>query len=216
MVLRTINGLKILAAVLILTSCDQILLTGACDADDIDVDSRTLTLVPTATISIDGDSSDWSGIDPVMTDSTGDVDNEYIDFTAFYLAQDDNYLYIRIEVNTSDLSSADTANYEYYFQPSFYVDDSHFYSVTMFLAGSYATFTYGIYENDTSSDYVLSDICEQAQGTTFIEVAVPKYTEDDTGTYHSLDDKYRFSCGSSYNYNEVSDGQDEDTYIKFQ
>lgn len=48
-----------------------------------------------ANITIDGDMSDWDGIDPVYIDSVGDG-GEYFDFQAAYMVNDENNLYIRV------------------------------------------------------------------------------------------------------------------------
>ncbi len=48
--------------------------------------------------SIDGNSDDWAGYTPILTDPVGDADNpEYGDFKEVYSAQDDNFLYFLID-----------------------------------------------------------------------------------------------------------------------
>jgi len=48
-----------------------------------------------AEITIDGDMSDWSGIDPVYVDSVGDG-GVHFDFAAAYIVNDNDNLYIRV------------------------------------------------------------------------------------------------------------------------
>jgi hypothetical protein len=63
--------------------------------------------IPSATITVDGDAGDWSGIDPALTDPQGDDSVSYTgdDIEALYLAQDSENLYLRMDlwenVNTS-------------------------------------------------------------------------------------------------------------------
>lgn len=47
-------------------------------------------------ISIDGNTSDWTGIAPAYTDEDGVNNPSGVDFQSVYLANDANYLYIRI------------------------------------------------------------------------------------------------------------------------
>lgn len=56
-------------------------------------------LVPFANISIDGDISDWQNIQPAHIDPAGDSLGTLpgTDFTNFYLARDNQYLYFRID-----------------------------------------------------------------------------------------------------------------------
>ncbi|MGE9291114.1 MAG: PEP-CTERM sorting domain-containing protein [Puniceicoccales bacterium] len=51
------------------------------------------------TITIDGDFSDWSGVPLLVSDSTGD--GNPVDMVALYAANDDDYLYIRVEYSAS-------------------------------------------------------------------------------------------------------------------
>ncbi|MGC9329072.1 MAG: hypothetical protein ACP5I1_15675 [Candidatus Hinthialibacter sp.] len=47
-------------------------------------------------ISVDGDVSDWDGVNPAYIDSIGDQNGSPFDFAAAYIANDENNLYIRI------------------------------------------------------------------------------------------------------------------------
>jgi hypothetical protein len=53
------------------------------------------------TITIDGDTSDWAGITPAYTDEDGVNNPTGVDFQNVYLANDDNYLYIRFTLMQS-------------------------------------------------------------------------------------------------------------------
>ncbi len=56
--------------------------------------------IPSATITVDGDAADWSGISPARTDPQGDDSMDYTgdDIKAFYLAQDSENLYLRLDL----------------------------------------------------------------------------------------------------------------------
>ncbi len=47
-------------------------------------------------IVVDGDVSDWAGVEPAYVDTVGDGNGTEFDFAAAYLANDEDYLYIRI------------------------------------------------------------------------------------------------------------------------
>ncbi len=66
--------------------------------------------IPTATITVDGDPSDWHGlvpIPPVAIDSHDPFDIPYqeLNLTAFYVTRDNNYLYLRFDFNGKYYSS---------------------------------------------------------------------------------------------------------------
>jgi hypothetical protein len=48
-------------------------------------------------ISVDGDASDWQGIEPLATDPEGDAPSENEDMKAFYVTNDSEYLYFMVE-----------------------------------------------------------------------------------------------------------------------
>ncbi|HOJ61528.1 MAG TPA: hypothetical protein PK878_14695 [bacterium] len=49
-----------------------------------------------ANITVDGNVSDWEGIEPAYVDDIGDNAGSYFDYAAAYLANNNNYLFIRI------------------------------------------------------------------------------------------------------------------------
>jgi hypothetical protein len=53
-----------------------------------------------STIAIDGDVSDWEGVDPILVDEEMDVDSDgdYLDVKAVYVAYDEAFIYVRIDV----------------------------------------------------------------------------------------------------------------------
>jgi hypothetical protein len=67
--------------------------------------------IPTRTITVDGDGSDWAGLSPAVTDPTGDSTSTDpgADIVAVYLAHDDAFLYIRIAL----ADSATNGKYSY-------------------------------------------------------------------------------------------------------
>jgi hypothetical protein len=73
--------------------------------------------VPFASISVDGSPSNWSSIQPALTDRTGDAAGPTgSDMTAVYVARDANNAYIRIDVNNGPPASS------LYFGVSFYTN----------------------------------------------------------------------------------------------
>jgi hypothetical protein len=58
-----------------------------------------------AAIVLDGAFEDWNGIAPVYTDATGDGGGSGIDFGRLWLAEDNEYFYIRVELGTDVLLS---------------------------------------------------------------------------------------------------------------
>jgi len=79
--------------------CCGLLLTG-CKSDSSTSDGAAVSnVIPTATISIDGEVSDWSGIASALSDPAGDQSGSADqDLTALYVAQDATYLYFRLSV----------------------------------------------------------------------------------------------------------------------
>jgi hypothetical protein len=75
--------------------------------------------IQNATIIVDGDASDWNGIDPVVTDMQGDDSGLYAgdDLKAVYAAKDNTNLYVRMDVwgnantNFSNSPSPDEGRY---------------------------------------------------------------------------------------------------------
>ena len=57
-------------------------------------------IIPTATITVDGDPGDWTGIDPLVSDPQGDDSPDYTgdDIRALYAAQDAEHLYLRMDL----------------------------------------------------------------------------------------------------------------------
>lgn len=72
---------------------------------DQDVQISTFS-VPRANVTIDGNISDWSGIDPVFNDAVNDEDPEAdfdgTDLYQFYLSRDDNFLYLMLTLYDDD------------------------------------------------------------------------------------------------------------------
>jgi hypothetical protein len=55
-------------------------------------------VVQTATITVDGSTADWTGIAPVITDTTGDSATAGTDISRVYLAKDASNIYARIDL----------------------------------------------------------------------------------------------------------------------
>jgi K319L-like, PKD domain len=65
--------------------------------------------IPNGAIVIDGQSDDWEGINPIITDIQGDTtleNTEERDLKALYLAKDENYIYWRIETWSGNFPDA--------------------------------------------------------------------------------------------------------------
>ena len=81
--------------------------TGSWWADLMSVESGMEPIaIPTASIIIDGDRSDWQGIQAMVSDEEGDEDPDAdfvgTDLNAFYMARDDEYLYHMITLHDGD------------------------------------------------------------------------------------------------------------------
>lgn len=71
--------------------------------------------VPTANISVDGDTSDWAVIEPAITDPAGDADlTNGSDIVRVFIAKDSQNVYARIDLGNG------TPHTELYFSISFY------------------------------------------------------------------------------------------------
>lgn len=89
------------------------------DTDQITESNRKEVTVVTKTITMDGEISDWEGIEPVIIDPVGDVVvYSGLDISAIYVAQDSNNFYVRVDrVSSTDLpSSKEYYNYWIKFQ----------------------------------------------------------------------------------------------------
>ncbi len=70
----------------------------------VNIMAETSYTVPFQTITIDGNYDDWNGIEPVITDRTGEIyGGEGYDLSKGYIAYDDEYLYFRAECSNSIL-----------------------------------------------------------------------------------------------------------------
>jgi hypothetical protein len=71
-----------------------------CSTNRLSLPSLPRFQVPSANITVDGNSSDWSGIQPAVTDRAGDAYGgpSGSDITALYLARDSTKAYLRIDV----------------------------------------------------------------------------------------------------------------------
>ena len=65
----------------------------------VGVASADLFPLPNVAITVDGSIVDWVGIDAILSDPQGDsIDGAGTDIKSIYLAQDDNYLYWRMDL----------------------------------------------------------------------------------------------------------------------
>lgn len=126
-------------------------------------------IIPTATITLDGDTSDWTGITEAVTDPQGDDSNLYTgdDIEALYLAKDFNNLYIRLDLydNANPNFGNGPAPYEgrYYFQ--IYSNSSTYSNLEIGLASYYCGQQWAIGCNGANGNAPSS-----LQGTSFVGV----------------------------------------------
>lgn len=101
---------------------------------------RTTTLLPnikTKTITVDGATADWAGIDPLITDGPG---NKWsgapsgTDLIKVYMAKDATYLYFRIDLDPGDGAPNTSARYRVYFS-----NQPNFPNVYLYLHGVYSS-----------------------------------------------------------------------------
>ena len=85
-------------------------------SDTLIVIPDTLTLIPEASIVIDGNDDDWAGVDAVMTDASGDAAYGGLDVTSLYLAQDSDALYLRLDLVSAVRPAEESYNYWVYFE----------------------------------------------------------------------------------------------------
>jgi hypothetical protein len=80
----------VLSLTLTITNCDG----------DSDSNACLQVTIPIATITVDGDITDWVGIAPALTDPQGDDSPGYTgdDIQAIYLARDTEHLYLRMDL----------------------------------------------------------------------------------------------------------------------
>ncbi|MFV1995209.1 MAG: DUF4832 domain-containing protein [Verrucomicrobiales bacterium] len=76
---------------------------------------KVAAIEPFDVFSVDGDFSDWANRTPVALDPAGDAPGAQADYTAIWLADDDDYLYLRIQ-------SATAVNWSSAFQSDLYFD----------------------------------------------------------------------------------------------
>ena len=90
------------------------------------------TEVPKATITIDGDQSDWSGISPLIVDDINDseADETGTDIKNVYLAKDSCYLFVRFDFKDADPNK----NILYHLNFQYGQGDTNRYEIVMFFS----------------------------------------------------------------------------------
>lgn len=73
--------------------------------------------IPSANIIVDGDSSDWSGIEPFISDAEGDACIEGMDIKDCYLAKDQDFPYWRMDIWGDSYAQAHDTGPELHFFP---------------------------------------------------------------------------------------------------
>jgi len=69
-------------------------------------------VIPTASITVDGNADDWNGFKPIMTDPEGDSANvQGSDLKALYALNDSNFLYLMLEVYNNPNGSRGSVQY---------------------------------------------------------------------------------------------------------
>lgn len=158
--------------------------------------------VPTRTITLDGSTQDWDGISPVLTDTTGEVTYSGLDISAMYVAQDDSYIYVRIDrASSTDVpTNGEDYNYWVYFKDTTGVTDFGI-EAYHWEEGPSVRLHQGDY------NIVIEGLSSHVSGTS-MEFAVPKgyvnhtlYTVD-VFTHHTVNDSWVDDNGDY-----LSDGQ---------
>lgn len=75
-------------------------------------------VVPTATIKIDGNISDWNGISPILTTPPNGSDYSGLDITNVYMAHDSQNIYFRADRVGNSLPLNEFSNFWFYLRPS--------------------------------------------------------------------------------------------------
>jgi hypothetical protein len=98
------------------------------------------TTIPQASIVVDGDTADWTGISPLVSDTieTPDPDYQEGNLTYIYLATDNDFLYMRLDFG-------DYYNYTKYFNDSIGIGQNSYFGLNFYIDSN----------NDGSSDYYL-------------------------------------------------------------
>ncbi|MBF0190920.1 MAG: hypothetical protein HQL99_07175 [Magnetococcales bacterium] len=85
-----------------------------------DILEEVVFVAPVATIVVDGASTDWAMLAPILADPPGDQGDEYtgLDVTGIYLARDDTRGYLRLDRSSLLLPTGEYANYWVQFMPA--------------------------------------------------------------------------------------------------
>ena len=85
--------------------------------DSVNIKTSTGYKLPFLNISVDGNTNDWSNIEPVFVDGKDDKDPganfQGTDIKSFYLARDDQYLYMMIELYDGTPRTESTTVYQF-------------------------------------------------------------------------------------------------------
>ncbi len=108
-------------------------------------------------ITIDGDMSDWDGIEPAYIDTIGDNEGSVFDFSAAYIANDNDYLYMRILFAEPAPFAAEAAKVNIIFNADF--DPSTGYGYSFFAGSEFFIQAGGVYDHRSGANFV--DVFEQ-------------------------------------------------------
>ncbi len=163
------------------------------DSDPADEDMTTAEyIIPVQTIAVDGDASDWAGLDPVSEDPPGDenpeADFEGTDLNAFYLAQDQDFIYFLMTFHDGDPLEDGTGYCFTANQIAGELDTSGDFVSTIFFSGGQWTVLTGIQDGQgqLSEIHQWSADPHVAVGRNLIEWRVPK----DIISGGDIDEKY--------------------------
>ncbi len=138
--------------------------------------SPPFTLVPQATITVDGNSADWAGITPVGVDPAGDATLlSGLDLTAFYISQDADNIYIRVDRDGTIIApNPESSNFYIGFNNA----SGKSYAVTISMVQPNAP-VFHLYDrspnpNDYNQWILLSKELVHNISTTTVELAIPK------------------------------------------
>lgn len=124
---------------------------------------------PFAAITVDGDIFDWQGISPAIIDRVGDKLGSYsgTDISKVYLARDDTYLYLRIDLADGP-PNPDFIGYHTNFSQNPELAAGDYYQVSSYSIGQWRNFLYHLISTfPWQSQYIYDDLA--AAGTYSLE-----------------------------------------------
>lgn len=206
------TAFMLLSLLAFLSSCDW-LDTRAVDtlkSGDFYQEQDKIFTIPYRTITIDGDSNDWTGIEPAIEDPSGDGIFDSLDITRLFLARDSQYLYILLtRIDNNFPSEASYVNYDVNFGPRFDDQSSEFHVYAN--TDSSLNFFANVYNSDLDQTFTLSSY---NLDTMDVEISVPLNNIDPAEDYY-LHFNTSYVSLSDLNTNIDADYADSEVIVSF-